>query len=80
VDPNPTTALADELRTFGADEVIVVIHPTASQTWHKREELERMRRDLDMSVTQVAPGGENLRELEAPAECEGRREQINQSV
>jgi hypothetical protein len=55
-DPSPTTAIEDELRKFGADEVIVVTHPTASQTWQERGELERLRRELDVPVTQVVVG------------------------
>ena len=30
-DPNPTTALEDELRTFGADAVIIVTHRTTAK-------------------------------------------------
>jgi hypothetical protein len=52
-DPNPTTALEDELRTFGADEVIVVTHPRERETWQERGELVRLRRELDVPVTHV---------------------------
>ena len=52
-DPNPTTALEDELRTFGADEVIVVTHPRDRETWQERGELARLRRELDIPVTHV---------------------------
>jgi hypothetical protein len=52
-DPNPTTALEDELRTFGADEVIVVTHPRDRETWQERGELARLRRELDVPVTHV---------------------------
>ena len=52
-DPNPTTALEDELRTFGADEVIVVTHPRDRETWQERGELVRLRRELDVPVTHV---------------------------
>ena len=52
-DPNPTTALEDELRTFGANEVIVVTHPRDRETWQERGELERLRRELDVPVTHV---------------------------
>ena len=53
-DPSPTTAIEDELRRFGADEVIVVTHPTATLTWQERRELERLQQ-LDVSVTHVVP-------------------------
>ena len=52
-DPSPTTALEDELRDFGADEVIVVTHPRKSQTWQERVELDRLQHELDVPVTQV---------------------------
>jgi hypothetical protein len=50
-DPNPTTALEDELRTFGANEVIVVTHPRDLETWQERGELARLRREVDVPVT-----------------------------
>ncbi len=55
-DPNPTTALEDELRSFGADEVIVVTHPRDRETWQERGELARLRRELDVPVTHVVVG------------------------
>ena len=55
-DPSPTTALEDELRDFGADEVIVVTHPRERETWQEQGELERLRRELDVPVTHVMIG------------------------
>ncbi|MGP0102908.1 MAG: hypothetical protein ACLPUT_14970 [Solirubrobacteraceae bacterium] len=55
-DPNATTAIEDELRDFGADEVIVVTHPRDRETWQEHGELERLRRELDVPVTHVAVG------------------------
>jgi hypothetical protein len=52
-DPNPTIALEDELRTFGADEVIVVTHPRDRVTWQERGELGRLRRELDIPIAHV---------------------------
>ena len=52
-DPNPIAALEDELRTFAADEVIVVTHPRDRETWQERGELARLRRELDVPVTHV---------------------------
>ncbi len=51
-DPSATTAIEDELRDFGADEIIVVTHPRES--WQERDEVERLRRELDVPVTQVS--------------------------
>ncbi len=53
-DPSPTTAIEDELRDFGADEVIVVTHPRNRESWQERQELARLREELDVPVTQLA--------------------------
>ena len=53
-DPSATTAIEDELRDFGADEVIVVTHSSERMTWQEREELERLRGELDVPVVQIA--------------------------
>jgi hypothetical protein len=55
-DHSPTTAIEDELRDFGADEVIVVTHPGEGESWQERRELERLRRELDVPVTHVVVG------------------------
>jgi hypothetical protein len=55
-DPNPMIALEDELRDFGADEVIVVTHRREQETWQERGELERLRGELEVPVTHVAVG------------------------
>jgi hypothetical protein len=49
-DPSATTAIEDELRDFGADEVIVVTHPHEHGGWQEREQLERLRGELDVPV------------------------------
>jgi hypothetical protein len=53
-DPNPITAIEDQLRSFGPDEVIVVTRPQA--TWQERAELERLCNELDVPVEQVVVG------------------------
>ena len=55
-DPSATTAIEDELRDFGADEVIVVTHLRERETWQEHGELERLRRELDVPVTHVVIG------------------------
>ncbi len=55
-DPSPTSAIEDELRDFGADEVIVVTHPRELETWQERRELERLRRELAVPVQHVVAG------------------------
>jgi len=59
-DPNPTSAIEDELRDFGADEVIVVTHPRERQTWQERGELERLQRELDVPVTHIVAGEDEM--------------------
>lgn len=49
-DPSATTAIEDELRDFGADEVIVVTHPHERESWQEHDELERLRSELDVPV------------------------------
>lgn len=56
-DPSAATAIEDELRDFGADEVIVVTHPRERESWQEHGELERLRRELDIPVTHVVVGG-----------------------
>ena len=55
-DPSATMAIEDELRDFGADEVIVVTHSRDQETWQEHRELERLRRELEMPVTHVVLG------------------------
>jgi hypothetical protein len=52
-DVSATTAIEDELRDFGADEVIVVTPPRDRENWQERGELERLRRELDVPVTHL---------------------------
>jgi len=55
-DPNASTAVEDELRDFGADEVMVVTHARDRRTWQEQAELARLRRELDVPVTHIAVG------------------------
>jgi hypothetical protein len=55
-DPSATTAIEDELRDFGADEVIVVTHARERESWQEHGELERLRRELNVPVTHVTVG------------------------
>jgi hypothetical protein len=52
-DPSATSAIEDQLRDFGADEVLVVSHPPGEENWQERETLERLRRELEVPVRQV---------------------------
>lgn len=52
-DPDPSTALEDELRDVGADEVVVVTHPRERASWIEAGELRRLRGELDVPVRHV---------------------------
>jgi hypothetical protein len=56
-DPDPFTALEDELRDFGADAVIVVTHPRDRANRLEARELARLRRELDVPVAHVVADG-----------------------
>jgi hypothetical protein len=60
-DSDPLTGLEDELRDFGADEVIVVTHPRKQANWAESGELERLRRELEVPVTHVVVDREHNR-------------------
>jgi hypothetical protein len=53
---SPEQAIEDELRDFGADEVIVVTHPRERASWQERGELERLRAELDVPIAHVVVG------------------------
>jgi hypothetical protein len=52
-DPDPVVAIEDELRDFGADEVIVVTHRDERTSWQERVELDRLGKQLDLPVRRI---------------------------
>jgi GABA permease len=53
-DPNAALgAIEDELRLFGADEVIISTHPPGKSNWLETGIVERLREELDIPVTHV---------------------------
>lgn len=52
-DADLAASIEDQLREFGADEVIVVTSDEAER-WQERDELRRLREQLDVPVVQVA--------------------------
>lgn len=56
-DPSASSAIEDELRDFGADEVIVVTGPHDRETWQEHGELNRLRGELDIPVSHVVVDG-----------------------
>lgn len=55
-DEDPFQAVADELRTFAADEVILVTLPVERSRWLRAGLADRIRARLDVPVTHLAPG------------------------
>jgi GABA permease len=53
-DPDPLVALEDELRDFGADEVIIATHPGERSSWLGNRMLAHLARELDVPVRQIA--------------------------
>ena len=52
-DPDPLVAIEDELRDFGADEVIIVTHPRERTSWLANRMLGHLARELDVPVREI---------------------------
>ncbi len=52
-DPEPLTAIEDELRDFGADEVIIAMPPGEHRGWLSNRMLAHLSRELDVPVRDV---------------------------
>jgi hypothetical protein len=53
-DDEPATAMADELRDFGADAVVIVTGAERRFKWAEARELDRARAELDVPVVHVS--------------------------
>jgi hypothetical protein len=58
-DPDPLVAIEDELRDFGADEVIIAAHPGERTSWLARRMLGHLQRELDVPVREIAVAGDD---------------------
>jgi hypothetical protein len=67
-DADPNLAIADALRTFPADEVIISTHPRERSAWLEKDVVERARREIEQPITHVVV------DLEADSERERARE------
>ena len=65
-DPDPLLAIEDELRDFGADEVIVVTHPRERTSWLANRMLGHLTRELDVPVREIALGDDQDRSAVPP--------------
>jgi hypothetical protein len=52
---DPLTAIEDELRGFGPDQVIVFTHPPKAESWQEDREVRRLGAELDVPATHVTP-------------------------
>jgi hypothetical protein len=50
---DPLAAVEDELRLYGADEVLVVTHPAERANWIELGMLDRLRAELDLPITHL---------------------------
>jgi hypothetical protein len=55
-DSDPLTAIEDELRDFGADEVILVRHARESRSWLANRMVGYLARELEVPVREVVVG------------------------
>jgi hypothetical protein len=52
-DDDPIQAIADALRTFGADEIVISTHPPGRSNWLEKDIIERAREIYDCPITHV---------------------------
>jgi hypothetical protein len=52
-DTPPLTAIADELRHFPADELVISTHPPGRSNWLESGLVEKAREELDIPITHV---------------------------
>ncbi len=61
-DANPLQAIADNLRMFSADELIIATHPEARSHWLARNLVDKARRRFALPVLHVVVDTERQRE------------------
>jgi GABA permease len=52
-DPDPLQAIADALRTFPADEIVIATHPDERSEWLARDVVARARARFDAPVLHI---------------------------
>ncbi|MGZ4328234.1 MAG: hypothetical protein ACXVXL_09370 [Solirubrobacteraceae bacterium] len=58
-DPDAMGAIEDELRDFGADEVILVTHPSERTSWLANRMLSHLKQQLEVPVREIVMGEEH---------------------
>jgi hypothetical protein len=59
-DADPLNAIADGLRVFPADEVVLVTHPEEEQHWVEHDLANRARRRFSLPIRHLAAGPRRL--------------------
>jgi hypothetical protein len=67
-DSDPLAAIEDELRDAGADELIIVTHPSERTSWLARRMLGHLTRELEIPVREIVVDDEERRPPAAPQE------------
>ena len=70
-DPDPLVAIEDELRDFGADEVIIATHPRERTSWLARRMLGHLERELDVPVREIVVDDDHDRSAVPPQPSAG---------
>ena len=70
-DPDAMRAIEDELRDFGADEVIIVTHPSERTTWLANRMVSHLKRQLEVPVREIVMGDEHDRSSTPSKETAG---------
>jgi hypothetical protein len=65
-DPDPLVAIEDELRDFGADEVIILMPARERTSWLANRMLGHLARELDVPVREIVVGDEQDRSPAPP--------------
>jgi hypothetical protein len=66
-DADPVQSIADALRTFGADEIIISTHPVGRSNWLERGVVESARERFAVPITHVVVDLERERQDYLPA-------------
>jgi len=65
-DEDPLTGIEDELRDFGADELIIIRHARESTSWLANRMFRYLATELEMPVREVVVGNPQVREALPP--------------
>jgi GABA permease len=55
-DSDPLNAIADGLRVFPADEIVLVTHPEEEEHWVEHDLVERTRSQFDLPIVHLVAG------------------------